>query len=236
MDVSNKTAIVAGVSINGLGEAICRQLIDAGYRVAGIGRSNKHEVLLESLGEANYLPVTCDLTDASEVDKTISQVEERFGSASVYVHNAARLHMQPFIETDPGEYESLWKTMCLGAVNGSQRVLPAMLENNKGSLVFIGATASVKAGVNFSAFSSAKFALRGLAQSLARELGPKGIHIIHPVIDGVIWGERARDVFKMSEDQCINPEHIAKTCLQLIEQDSSAWTHEIDIRPSVENF
>lgn len=236
MKNSSKIAIVAGVGMGGLGESLCIHLAEAGYRVAGIARSEKHLALIETLGADRYLGISCDLTDAINVNTAISQIEEHFGPASVYIHNAARLHMQPFLETAPGEFESLWRTMCLGTINGIQRVLPTMLEHKQGSLVLIGATASVKAGANFSAFGAAKFALRGLAQSMARELGPKGIHVIHPVIDGVMWGDRARDSFKMTEDQCIRPESVARTCLQLIDQEPSGWTHEIDIRPYVESF
>jgi len=115
-------------------------------------------------------------------------------------------------------------------------VLPGMLEAKHGSLLFIGATASIKAGANFSAFGCAKFALRGLAQSLARELGPEGIHVAHLVIDGVIWGERAENEFKIQRANCLEPESVACTCLHLIDQERSAWTHELDIRPDVETF
>ncbi len=231
-----KTAIVAGVGA-GLGDEICKQLVSFGYRVAGFSRSQSgSEALVKELGENNYRHVSCDITDVSQVDLAVSQVEEVFGSVSVYVHNAAYLHMQSFIETEPTEFESLWRTMCLGAVHGSQRVLSSMISEKSGTLLFIGATASVKAGAKFSAFSSAKFALRGLSQSLARELGPSGIHVAHLVIDGVMWGKRAKESFGMSEDQCIKPNSVANTCMQLIEQDQSAWTYEMDIRPSVERF
>jgi len=236
MSDQNKTAIVAGVGV-GLGDEICKQLVNAGYKVAGLSRNHSdRDELINKLGVDNYLPVSCDVTDVVQVDSAISKVEAEFGSVSVYVHNAAYLHMQSFIETEPAEFESLWRTMCLGAVHGSQRVLPSMISEKTGTLLFIGATASVKAGANFSAFSSAKFALRGLSQSMARELGPSGIHVAHLIIDGVMWGKRAKESFGMSEDQCIKPESVAKTCAQLIEQDQSAWTHEMDIRPSVENF
>ena len=236
MPDQKKIAIVAGVGI-GLGDELCKQLVTAGYRVAGLSRSNSNNrVLAETLGAANYLHVSCDVTDAKQIDSAISSVEKKFGAVSVYVHNAAYLHIQDFTETPPAEFESLWRTMCLGAVHGSQRVLPSMMSEKSGTLLFIGATASVKAGANFSAFSSAKFALRGLSQSLARELGSSGIHVAHLVIDGVMWGKRAKESFAMSEDQCIKPESVAKTCMQLIEQDQSAWTYELDIRPSVETF
>jgi NAD(P)-dependent dehydrogenase (short-subunit alcohol dehydrogenase family) len=176
------------------------------------------------------------MTNAEQVNAAVAQAEARFGPASVYVHNAAAFHMQPFLETDPGVFESLWRTMCLGAVHGAQRVLPAMLEARQGALLFIGATASVKAGANFPAFGAAKFALRGLAQSLARELGPRGIHVAHLVIDGVIWSQRARDELRMSEAQCLDPRAVARTCVYLLQQERSAWTHELDIRPDVETF
>jgi len=230
------TAIVAGLGA-GLGNALCRRLAAAGYRVAGLARgAGTGENLLRDLGPECFLAVRCDLTDADQVHAAVSQVEARFGAPAAYIHNAARLHHQPFLETDPGEIESLWRTVCLGAVHGAQRVLPAMLANRQGALLFIGATASIKAGANFAAFGMAKFALRGLAQSLARELGPQGIHVAHLIIDGVLWGERARDRFRMSENQCLSPEAVASTCLHLLQQERSAWTQELDLRPDVEPF
>ncbi len=229
-------AIVAGLG-SGLGKALCRQLVEAGYRVAGFARrTTAGDPLLESLGPDRFLPIRCDLVDAVQVDAAVSEVEARYGPPDMYVHNAARLHMQPFLETHTEEFESLWRTMCLGAVHGTQRVLPAMVERKHGSLLFIGATASFKAGANFAAFGAAKFALRGLAQSLARELGPRGIHVAHLIIDGVIWSDRARDRFKMSEGQCLDPVAVARTCRHLLEQERSAWTHELDIRPDLESF
>jgi len=231
-----RIALVAGVG-SGLGKALCHQLAQAGYCVAGLARGTQSgRELLEELGPDRFLAVRCDVTDAAQVDSALVQVEAQWGRASVYVHNAAPFHMHPFAQTDPGTFESLWRTTCLGAVHGAQRVLPAMLEAGHGTLLFIGATASVKASAEFSAFGAAKFALRGLAQSLARELGPQGIHVAHLIIDGVMWGERAQDNFKMQRGHCLEPESVARTCLHLIEQDRSAWTHELDIRPDVETF
>jgi len=188
------------------------------------------------LGEERFLPLSCDLTDAAQVDAAVGEVEAHFGPVDAYIHNVARLHRQAFVETAPGEFESMWRSICLSAVLGTQRVLPAMLERGRGSLLLMGATASVKAGADFSAFAAGKFALRGLAQSLARELGPRGIHVAHLVIDGVMWSERARDSFGMTEAQCLDPDAVAGTCLHLLEQQRSAWTHELDIRPDVETF
>lgn len=236
MNNISKIAVVAGVG-PGFGDAMCRRLIQDGYRVAGLARSiDWGSALSAELGSEHYLHVACDLTDSNQVNSAITEVEQQLGPVSAYIHNAARLHFQPFIETDPGEFESLWRTILLSAVHGSQRVLPAMLEQKQGVLLFIGATASVKTGANFAAFGSAKFALRGLTQSLAREFGPQGVHVGHLLVDGVLWGERARDTFKMTEAQCIKPQALAETCMHLIQQDRSAWTHELDLRPDVENF
>lgn len=231
-----KTAIVAGIGPC-LGSALCLQLAGAGYRVAGFARSESaSRALLDTLGAERFMPVGCDITDVARVDEAVSEVENRLGPPAVYIHNAARFHMQPFVETDPSEFESIWRTTTLGAVHCAQRVLPAMLEAGSGTLLFVGATASIKAAAHFAAFGAAKFALRGLAQSLARELGPQGIHVAHLLIDGVMWSDRARDLRGMTEDQCLDPKAVAQACLSLIEQDRSAWTHELDIRPDRERF
>ena len=230
------TVIIGGLG-PGLGLALSNLLIESGYRVAGLSRSERdHSSLSASLDSDRFMTVGCDLADVNQVSHAFKQIEDHFGPTSVYIHNAAGLHMQPFIETSPQTFQQLWQSMCLGAIHGAQQALRTMLERHSGTLLFIGATASIKAGANFSAFGSAKFALRGLAQSLARELGPQGIHVAHLLIDGVMWGERARNSFGMTQDQCIDPAAVAQTCLHLIEQDRSAWTHELDIRPDVETF
>lgn len=229
-------AIVAGVG-SGLGAALCRRLAEAGYRVAGLARgTTTSRDLAADLGPDRFLALACDVTDAADVDAAVGQVEAQWGPATVYVHNAAPFHIGAFADTDPTTFESLWRTMCLGAVHGAQRVLPGMLEVQRGVLLLIGATASVKASASFSAFGSAKFAVRGLSQSLARELGPQGIHVAHLVIDGVIWSDRVRDNYGMKQEQCLDPDALARTCVHLIGQDRSAWTQELDIRPDVESF
>lgn len=237
-DKSRPVAIVAGIS-PGLGGALCRRLAGAGYRVTGLARMPDFGAILAQQinhEEPLFTALSCDLTDPDAVAEAVARIESDIGGISIYVHNAARLLMAPFLETPPAEFEALWRTFCLGAVHGAQRVLPGMLERSSGKLLFIGATASVKAGAHFAAFSAAKFALRGLAQSLAREYGPKGIHVAHLVIDGVMWGDRAHDNFGMKEEQCLAPDAVAETCLQIIQQHRSAWTHELDLRPNGETF
>ena len=230
-----RTAVVAGLGA-GLGGALCRTLAGAGYRVAGLARSEgAGRALEEELGEG-FMGLRCDLTEAADVVRAVDAVTERFGHPGVYVHNAAGFHHQAFTETAPAVFEDLWRVTCLAAVHGARTVLPAMVEQGRGTLLMVGATASVKAGGGFSAFGSAKFALRGLAQALAREYGPRGIHVAHLVIDGVIWGARARDRFGLTEDQCLDPGSIARTCLAVVEQPPDCWTHELDVRPAPESF
>ena len=238
MSEINGTAVVAGVG-NGLGAALCRRLVEADYRVAGLARGEASAAALaEELNREGHRfeGLTCDLTDPTSVEDAIRRAEKRFGPVSVYIHNAARLHIAPFLDTPSEEFEAVWRTVCQGAVHGAQRVIPGMLEHGGGTLLFTGATAAVKAGGGFSAFASAKFALRGLAQSLAREFGPQGVHVVHVLIDGLIWGEQARDRFGAEERACLSPDAVAQVYLDLIRQPRSAWTHELDLRPDAEPF
>jgi NAD(P)-dependent dehydrogenase (short-subunit alcohol dehydrogenase family) len=229
-DNARKTAIVAGVG-DGLGMTLCKRLLADGYAVVGLSRTAAPQ---PGLG-ANYLPLACDLTNTVVVDNAISAVERAFGCVSVYIHNAAFLLRKDFLQTSTQEFADLWQVVCLGAVNGVQRVLPNMLAAKSGTILFTGATASVKAGGGFAAFASAKFALRGLAQSLAREYGPQGIHVAHVIVDGAIWGQQAQG-FGLDEGQCLQADAIAETYLCLINQHRSAWTQELDLRPDVESF
>lgn len=229
-NTADKVAVVAGAG-SGLGMALCRTLLKAGYTVTGLSRSAPEQ---SELGD-KYLPIACDLTDQAAVDSAITRVEQTFGDVSVYIHNAAYLLRKGFLQTSPQNFTDLWNVSCLGAVHGVQRVLPNMLADKSGTILVTGATASVKAGSSFAAFASAKFALRGLTQSLAREYGAQGIHIAHVIVDGAIWGDQAKS-FGLDEYQCLQPEAIAETYLHLISQPRSAWTHELDLRPDIEQF
>ncbi len=231
-----RTAVVAGIG-PGLGGALCRALVAGGYRVAGLARSAAAGEALEAeLGKGAFRAFSCDLTDGPAVQAVMAAVNEDLGTPTVYVHNAGAFHHQAFTDTPPAVFEGLWRTTCLAAVHGAQAALPAMVARGDGTLLLVGATASVKAAAGFSAFGAAKFALRGLAQSLAREYGPRGVHVAHVVIDGVMWGERARDDFEMTEDQCMDPASVAASCLDIIHQPADCWTHELDLRPAAEPF
>ena len=230
-----KIAFIAGAGPR-LGGALATLLAGNGYRVVILARS---EDALEKAGVEDLPTVSahqCDLTNAKMTADVLDTLIGAGGSPDVGIYNAGMIHIGDFAETDPEVFRRMWEVNCLGAVHFANGLLPAMEAAGKGTMIFSGATASVKGGARFSAFASSKFALRGLAQSLAREYGPKGVHIAHTVIDGVIWGEKARDVFKMYEEDCMAADDIARSYLNLIQQKRSAWSQEIDLRPYSEMF
>lgn len=230
MSQQGKLALISGFG-PGLAEALGKAFLASGYSVAGLSRTTSLH-----LEDARFRAYVCDVTQAAEVASTIANLKREFGAPSVVVHNAAAFHMGDFLATNPADFEALWKVNCLGAVHLAQAVLPDMLACDEGTLIFSGATASVRGSANFSAFAASKFALRGLAQSLARAYGPKGIHVAHILLDGVIWGDRAKNSFGMAQEQCMHPAAIAKVYLDLVHQAPSAWTHELDLRPFREVF
>jgi NAD(P)-dependent dehydrogenase (short-subunit alcohol dehydrogenase family) len=236
--VERKVAIVAGVG-QGLGAALCRELYSAGYHVAAVARKPE---LLKNLEEAamneghKLTPVICDLADHESIERAYKSIAEINGEISVYVHNATPFVMDSFLATSAEVYENVWRVTCLSAVNFTQLVLPGMVERKQGTVLFTGATAALRGGGKFAAFASAKFAVRGLSQSLAREFGPQGIHVAHIVLDGIIDCDWTRERFDVKRNKALWPEEIAKNYRHLIDQHPSAWTQEIDLRPSVENF
>ncbi len=227
-------ALVSGAG-PGLGAALCDKLLEAGYAVAGLARSEGFAgPALPASADFRYH--ACDITDAAAVGRTVARIRDELGEISVFIHNAGQVLIKPFHETEPEEFEGIWRVNCLGAMIGARAVAPGMLKAGGGTILMTGATASVRGGASFSAFASSKFALRGFAQSLARAYGKDGIHVAHIVIDGMIWGAQARDRFGAARETCLDPEAIADAYIGLIGQDRSCWSQEIDLRPSVEEF
>jgi len=233
-----KIAVVAGVG-QGLGASLCRELCSCGYHVAAVAR--KPAILDRLRDEADaenhrLTPVICDLLDQRSIEQAHASIKALSGDISVYIHNASLFCMDEYLKTSADIYENVWRTTCLSAVHFTQLILPDMMSHKQGSLLFTGATAAVRGGAEFAAFASAKFALRGLSQSLARELGPQGIHVAHIVLDGIIDCDWTRERFGVKKEKALYPEEIAKIYRFLIEQHPSAWTQEIDLRPSIEKF
>jgi len=233
-----KIAVITGIGAQ-LSESLAKKLLTDDYIVIGLSR-HAATVNNEIQQHSHFAHYPCDIGDPQAVEAVFNRIRSEYGHPSLLIHNAAQLLLADFMTLTPDDFEQLWRTCCLGAVNTAQQVIPAMLNmgktENKATIIFTGATASTKAGAQSAAFASAKFGLRGLAQSLARAYQAQGIHIIHTVIDGVIWGKRAEEVFALRKEQCMSADDISSSYLSLIEQAPSCWTHEIDLRPYGEKF
>jgi NAD(P)-dependent dehydrogenase (short-subunit alcohol dehydrogenase family) len=243
-DARHSSALILGVgSARGLGAAAARAFAGAGYRVVIAGRDpEKLQQAAQSIsapGAAAQVEIG-DVTRAEDVARFVARAET-LGPLSVAVHNAGGNRPSPFLQIDPKVFEEHWRAHAFGAFLLAQAALPGMLERQAGTLIFTGATASLRGRANFASFAAAKAALRMVAQSLAREFGPKGIHVAHVIVDGVIDGDRARGFIadadeRFGQDGMLHPDRIAEAYLMLHRQQRSAWTQELDLRPWSEGF
>ncbi len=227
--------LIAGIA-EGLGAAQAEAFAAAGHDVLGLARSERSKALIAGRVEAAggaYAHALCDLADAGQVAAVIRGWEER---VAVLIHNAQAFFMAPFERTTPADFEHVWRMGCLGAAVIASRLLPEMAARGRGAALFSGATASLRGGPSFAAFASAKFALRGLAQALAREYAPSGVHVAHVVIDGLIEGPKTDARFGPAVSGRMDAAALARTYLHLALQERSAWTHEVDLRPAGEKF
>jgi NAD(P)-dependent dehydrogenase (short-subunit alcohol dehydrogenase family) len=235
----SKVAAVIGVG-PGLGGAAAQRFAREGYRVALLARGeDKLGPVADAIASAGgaSLSVTCDSTKPGEVSDAFERIRKQAGAPELVVYNAGVFKMAGALELTPEEFEQAWRANCAGGFHVAQAVLPAMLERGAGTLIYTGATASLRGSARFSALSVGKFGLRALAQSLAREFGPQGVHVAHVIIDGMIKHPRLGGmVAERGEDTFLNPDAIAESYWQLHVQDKSAWTHELDLRPNVEKF
>jgi NAD(P)-dependent dehydrogenase (short-subunit alcohol dehydrogenase family) len=231
-----RVAIVAGVG-PGLGAALVRKLVQEGYRVGMFARSPEFiSKLADELG-GNTLAVPTNVSDAKAVAAGFRKVRQQLGAVEILIAHASGSVGEGLLKTTADQFEQSWRTGVLGAFLCAREVVSDMLKRQSGMIIFTGATSSVRGRGGAVAFSSAKFAVRGLAQSLAVELWPKGIHVAHVVIDGVIDTPRVRRSYKPSaKEPLLKPEAIADSYWNLIQQDRSAWSLEIDLRPNKEAF
>lgn len=182
-----------------------------------------------------------DARDGAAVGALVDRIEREIGPLAAVVFNVGANARAPVVETSEQTYRELWELGALAGFLVGREAARVMLPRGRGTVVFTGATASLRGGAGFSAFAGAKHALRALAQSLARELGPQGIHVAHVVIDGGIdtrfIAERYPQRYALKDrDGILNPEHIAEAYWQLHRQPRSAWTHELDLRPWMETW
>jgi NAD(P)-dependent dehydrogenase (short-subunit alcohol dehydrogenase family) len=231
---------------DGLGASIARAFAREGLRVC-VTRRPRHTEAIDKLaetiraegGEAHAFGL--DARVESDVVALIERIEREIGAIEALVFNIGANVRFPVVETTTQVYSKVWEMAALAGFLTSREAARGMIERGHGAILFTGATASVRGGAGFSAFAGAKHALRALAQSLARELGPKGIHVAHVVIDGAIDGTFIRSIMpdaaeKLAREAILVPDEIAKNYVWLYRQKRSAWTFEMDLRPWSETW
>jgi NAD(P)-dependent dehydrogenase (short-subunit alcohol dehydrogenase family) len=227
-----RTALIVGVG-SGLSASLARVFAKAGMRVAlAARRPGNLSALAQETGAQAF---ACDATSRDGVTKLFADVDEAVGAPDVVIYNASYRTRGPFAELDPGEVA---KSIAVTAYAGflvAQEAVKRMLPHRHGAILFTGASASVKGYAQSAPFAMGKFALRGMAQSIARELQPQGIHIGHVVIDGGIRSDR-RPNPPDKPDAMLDPDAIAQSYLHLLQQPRSAWAWEIELRPWLEKF
>lgn len=230
--MTHTSALIVGAG-SGLSASLARIFAKAGIKVALAARSAQK--LAEFAAATGARTYNCDAAKRDEVEALFGQLDTEGHTPDVVVYNPSYRVRGPLIDLDPAEVE---KTIAISAFGGflvAQAAVKRMLPRNHGALLFTGASASVKGYAQSAAFAMGKFALRGLSQSLARELGPQGIHVAHFVIDGGISSAR-RPADPEKPDALLDPDAIAQSYLQVLQQPRSAWSQEIELRPWVEKF
>ena len=242
---STPTCLIVGAG-DGVGSAIARAFAREGLAVC-VTRRPRHLDKLESLvaairedgGQAHAFGV--DARDEAEMIALIDRIEAEIGPLAVVVFNIGANVRFPITETTAQVYSKVWEMAALAGFFTGREAARVMTPRGKGTILFTGATASTRGGAGFSAFAGAKAALRQLAQSMARELGPKGLHVAHVVVDGMIDGTFARSIAPdiqtlLDEDAILKPDEIARNYVWLHNQQRSAWTFELDLRPWKETW
>jgi NAD(P)-dependent dehydrogenase (short-subunit alcohol dehydrogenase family) len=227
--------VVTGVG-PGTGLAVARRFAAAGYEVAMVARSA--DALAEyARATPGTHPVPADVSDAGSVEAAFARVRAELGAPSVLVHNAGNAVFGSVLDVSPAQFEAAWRVNTYGLYLTARAVLPDMLAAGAGTILVTGATAAWRGGAAFAAFASAKAAQRILAQSMARSVGPRGVHVAYVVIDGVIDMPATRAFFTdKPDDFFLRPSAIADTFLAVAQQDRSAWTFEVDLRPFGEKW
>ena len=237
-----EAALVFGAGASaGVGGAVCRRLAREGLAVVAVGRTQEKldKLTAEIRGAGGRASgVVADVTSAAEMARAFDAVEKEAGAPpAIVVYNAGNMAAGPIAEMTDEFFEATWRVCAFGAFLCGREVAKRMVPRGVGTLIFTGATASLRGGAGFANLAVPKFGLRALAQSAARELGPKGIHVAHVIIDGQIESERSRELLNQrGPDSLLPPGAIAESYYQLHRQPRGAWTHELDLRPWVEKF
>jgi NAD(P)-dependent dehydrogenase (short-subunit alcohol dehydrogenase family) len=241
----SETVLVVGAgAISGIGGAIARLFASRRYHVIVAGRTcSKLAQIVDSItregGSAEA--VVADVTSQDDQATLFEVVTGRGHPLAAVVYNAGSNLPIKFSDLSPEQFEDFWRIGCFGAFLTSRLALPLLSEQGRGSLFFTGASASLRGRPNFAHFAVAKAGLRNLAQALAREYGPQGVHVAHVIIDGVVNGDIVRGRFadyleSLGDDGALDPDAIAEAFWALHSQPASAWTHELDLRPYKESW
>lgn len=237
-EAKKPVAVVVGVGA-GLGAALARRFASA-YTVALVARgAGKLEELAGEIKAAGgqAVAVPADVSKAGEIEAAFARIREEIGETDVLLYNAAMRPYGRLMETKPSTFENTWRVGAFGAFLCSQAVVPEMLTRKSGVILFTGATAGIKPFPTSAAFGPAKFALRGLAQVMARDLGPQGIHVAYINVDGPIDMPAIHQLRpNIEQEDMLAPSAIAETYWHLAHQHRSAWTQELDVRPFKEKF
>ncbi len=234
----NGVAVVVGVGA-GLGAAVARRFA-RGYRVALVARSAP--VIEELAAEirssgGTALPVQSDATIEESVSTAYERIRKELGVPTVLVYNGGRRPFGTLVQTTPEVFEETWRVHAFGAFLWSRAAVPDMVARGTGTILITGATAGVKPGASSAAFGPAKFAVRGLAQVMARDLHPQGVHVAYVNVDGAIDMPTVRQFLPhLKDEDLLKPAAIAEAYWFLAHQERSAWTHEMDVRPFKETF
>ena len=240
----DRSVLVLGVGPEeGLGVALCKAFAAEGYSVFGCGRSEENMDALNKIktDKGKITGLVGDVTKEEVIEKIFDAVDKNSKTLSSVIYNAGNNNAKPFLEMDLPFFQDLWEVCAKGAFLVAQQAIPRLVNNNGGSLIFTGATASLRSKPPFTAFASAKSAERSLAQGLAKEFGSKGVHVANVIIDGIIDGDKVNLRFpefaaSKGEDGKLNIAHIADNFLMLHNQKRSTWSFELDLRPWSESW
>ena len=236
-------AVVVGAG-DALGGAIARRFARGGYTVCATRRHlDKLQPLIDAIREAGGEAhgFASDARSEDEVAALFDEIESRIGAIEVVVFNVGANARASILEESADRYFKLWETGCFAGFLVGRKAARCMAPRGRGTILFTGATASLRGSAQFAAFAGAKAGLRMLAQSMARELGPRGLHVAHVIVDGAIDTEFVRETYPeryalKAQDGILQPDHIAENYWMLHLQPRDAWTHELDLRPCSEKF
>ena len=231
-DLADQTALIVGAG-QGLSASLARLFSSEGYRIALAARNTAK--LQPLCNETGAIAIGCDASDATQVARLFEQVDQRLPPLGVVVYNPSARTRGPLVDLVPADVQRALAVTAFGGFLVGQQAARRMLPRGSGAILYTGASASVKGYPQSAPFAMAKFALRGLVQSMARELAPQGIHVAHFVIDG---GIRPPGQAESAErpDAMLDPDAIATSYLHVLRQPRSTWTWEIELRPWTENF